>query len=127
MVCTLYKQSQVVADEKFLDMVRAAVMAQAQAVLADTAHADYEQRAGLSRTLLYAMSAPVTIDAVMRSFAWAVVNTSSLMDALHAAGGDVTLVPDDVIAEAVAASWDTAAGVVPQTAETAPPMDAEVP
>ena len=107
-----HTQAATVASPAFRGMVKASVMVIAYAVLKDTAAPNYEQRAGLSRTLLYAMTPAETMDSIVERFCWWAVNQQPVINAYGAAGGDVAQIPDEVVDAAVVAFWDDASGVM---------------
>lgn len=108
---TRYEQAQVVADPAFLQMVEASVMVAAYQVLHDTDHPDFEQRVGLSRTLLYVMTPQSTVDSIIKRFAWWVVNDATVIAEYGAASGNVQSISDQAIDAAVMGFWDTASDV----------------
>mgnify|MGYP007115078235 CR=1 FL=1 len=108
---TRYQQAQVVADAGFMAMVEASVMVVAYQVLQDTENPDYEQRAGLSRTLLYVMTPQSTVDSIVKRFAWWVVNDPTVIAEYGAGGGDVQQISDQAIDAAVLAFWSDASAV----------------
>ena len=108
---TRYQQAQVVSSPDFRAMVEASVMLTAYTVLNDTAHPEWAQRAGLSRTLLYVMTPQATVDSIVKRFAWAVVNDAAVIAEYSAAAGDVKKISDQAIDAAVLAFWDTASDV----------------
>lgn len=103
-----YTQAQVVADPGFFAMVEASVMVVAYQVLKDTDHPDWQQRAGLSRTLLYVMTPQETVDSILKRFAWWVVNDPTVIAEYGAGGGDVQQISDQAIDAAVLAFWNDA-------------------
>ena len=106
-----YIQAATVANEGFRGLVKASVVVSAYTILQDTDHPNFEQRAGLCRTLLFAMTPPETVAAIVELFAWWAVNDGGVIAAYEQAAGDISQIPDAVIDEAVEAFWDAASGL----------------
>lgn len=117
MAKTRYTQAQTVANEGFRGLVKASLMVNAYIVLVDTDHPNHAQRAGLSRTLLYAMTPPSTIEAIIELFCWWAVNDATLIAEYSAAGGDIAQITDETIDAAVLAFWDDASAVTSESEE----------
>lgn len=110
-----HTQAQVVDDPGFRAMVEASVMVVAYKVLKNTNNPNWQERAGLSRTLLYVMTPQSTVDSIIKRFAWWVVNDAGVIGEYAAGGGDVSKISDQTIDAAVEAFWDDAAAVQPES------------
>lgn len=113
MAHTRYLQAEAVDNPGFRGLVEAALMVTAHRVLTDTAHPNYTQRAGLSRSLLFAMTPRVTVDNTITLFAWWCVNVPEVQTESYASGDfQPKQITDETIDAAVMAFWNEAAGVV---------------
>lgn len=113
---TRYAQAEAVAHTGFRGLVKASVMVTAYQVLRDTDNPNYEQRAGLSRTLLFAGTPPETIDAIVTLFCWWAVNVPAVQNESYAGGNGFQpqQISDQTIDAAVLAFWDDASAVRPE-------------
>lgn len=112
---TRYAQAEAVAHSGFRGLVKASVMVTAYKVLRDTENPNYEQRAGLARTLLYSMTPPETVDDIVGLFCWWAVNVPAVQIESYE-GGDgfkPQQISDQTIDAAVLEFWDDAAAVQP--------------
>lgn len=107
-----YEQYQVVENPAFRGMVEASVMVTAYAVLNDTDHENYEQRASLARTLFHAATPRQQVESIIRLFTWYAVNDATVIQQYQNNSGNVAAISDEAMDNAVAAFWDTVAGVV---------------
>lgn len=116
---TRYAQAEAVANEGFRGLVKASLMVNAYQVLRDTDEPNYEQRAGLARTLLYSMTPPKIVEDIVELFCWWAVNVPAVQQESYA-GGDgfkPEQISDQTIDAAVEAFWDDAANVQPESGE----------
>lgn len=117
MAYTRYTQAQTVANAGFRGLVKASMMITAYQVLRNTSHPNYQQRAGLSRTLLYAMTPPEAVETIIELFCWWAVNDATVIAQFKAGAGDVSKISDEAIDAAVLGFWDDASAVEPATAQ----------
>lgn len=116
---TRYAQAEAVAHPGFRGLVTASVMVIAYQVLQDTDDPNYEQRAGLSRTLLFAGTSQSDIEGVVTLFCWWAVNVPEVQQESYASGNGFQpeQISDQTIDAAVLAFWDSAADVQPEGSE----------
>lgn len=109
---TRYAQAEAVAHSGFRGLVKASVMVTAYQVLSDTTNPNYEQRAGLARTLLYAMTPPDTVDDIVKLFCWWAVNVPAIQQESYGGGNgfEPQVISDQSIDAAVLGFWDDASG-----------------
>ena len=116
---TRYAQAEAVENEGFRGLVKASVMVTAYTVLRDTDEPNYEQRAALSRTLLFAGTPQSDVDDIITLFCWWAVNVPAVQQESYAGGNGFQpeQISDQTIDEAVLAFWDDASAVDPEGSE----------